>query len=116
MVDDDELVIGAVRALLTSWQVRSAAASSASELDAYLRGAQEPPHFAIVDFQLAQAFTGEDAIRRIREHFGVAIPCAIITGNVALVPNHVAARERTYVLAKPVQPARLRALLRSVSH
>ena len=65
------------------------------------------PDFVLSDYHLGDTQTGVQAIQALREHFG-ALPAAIISGQDltgAGVPTDV------LVLAKPLRPERLQALL-----
>jgi signal transduction histidine kinase len=112
VVDDEEVVVNAMAALLSDWGAKVLTATSRAQLQDVLGALSVAPDFLIVDYQFEPAWTGEDAILAVRENFGCAVPAAVMTGNVALVPERVARSGRVHVFAKPVSPAKLRALLR----
>ena len=65
----------------------------------------------LVDYRLAGAETGLDVAERIRMRFGARATCALVTGEVDEELDRRAAAQDLLVLRKPVEPARLRALL-----
>ena len=111
VVDDREMAINAISTLLLNWDARVLTATSSTELQHVLATVTTAPDFLIVDYQFEPSFTGEDVIRHVREHFHTLVPSAMMTGNVTLVPPHVSQLPRVSVFAKPVSPAKLRALL-----
>jgi CheY-like chemotaxis protein len=111
VVDDEEIVVNAMTTLLAGWGARVLTAMSMAELQNALSALAAAPDFLIVDYQFEPSWTGEDVIRLVRENFRCAIPAAIMTGNVALVPQRAAQSGRVHVFAKPVSTAKLRALL-----
>lgn len=112
VVDDEKVVVDAMAALLSDWGAKVLTATSRAQLQRLLATLSAAPDFLIVDYQFEPAWTGEDAILAVRENFGCAVPAAIMTGNPALVPERVARSGRVHLFAKPVSPAKLRALLR----
>jgi signal transduction histidine kinase len=112
VVDDEELVLNAMTALLTDWGANVRTARSRGELQQVLGELSQVPDFLIVDYQMEPSWTGDDAIRLVRETFGSQIPAAIMTGNVSLLPEQTARSGQVHIFEKPVSPPRLRALLR----
>ncbi len=111
VVDDDQTVVDAIKILLLNWNAHVTTATSKSELQQAASASKRVPDFLIADFQFEPAFSGEEIIRYVREHFNETVPCAIMTGNVALVRHDISQLERTHVFAKPVSAAKLRSLL-----
>jgi two-component system, sensor histidine kinase len=111
VVDDDQMVVDAIKSLLSDWHAKVVTAISSAELERVLETLSAPPDFIISDFQFEPSFSGADVVKRVRERLALTVPAAIITGNASLVPPHVSLMERVQVFAKPVNPAKLRALL-----
>ncbi|MBI3898426.1 MAG: hybrid sensor histidine kinase/response regulator [Gammaproteobacteria bacterium] len=111
VVDDDETVVQALTTLLRDWRAEVVSATSPAALDQIHRTMTSAPDFVIADFQFEPMLDGEGIIQRVRARFQTTIPAAIMTGNVALVPERLTQMPRTYIFAKPVSPAKLRALL-----
>ncbi len=113
VVDDEDIVLDAMKTLLQDWDARVVTARSSAELHGALRQTDQPVDFLIADDQLGYSFSAADAIRLVREHAQRMVPCAIITGNISLIPPSLACMEGIDVFAKPVAPAKLRTLLHS---
>jgi CheY-like chemotaxis protein len=69
------------------------------------------PDAVLCDYRLPADETGSDVIRRLRERVGADLPAALITGDTAPERLREAKESGIPLLHKPVQPARLRALL-----
>jgi CheY-like chemotaxis protein len=69
------------------------------------------PDLIISDYRLQAAQTGIDAIARLRNAYGVAIPAFLISGDTAPERLHEAIASGYHLLHKPVQPMALRATL-----
>lgn len=111
VVDDEQVVVNAMATLLGGWGAKVLSATSSAQLQDVLGALAAAPDFLIVDYQFEPSCTGEDVIRAVCENFGRAIPAAVMTGNVTLIPERVARSGRVHVFAKPVSPGKLRALL-----
>jgi len=111
VIDDDELIVRVVRILLQDWGAKVITATSRKELSRVLETLPIAPDFLLADFQFEPLFNGYGIIHQIRERFDKEIPAVIITGNIDLVPNSVSSEKNIHVLLKPVNPAKLRALL-----
>ncbi len=111
VVDDDQSVTDAIEILLSNWNAHVLTATSKLELQRVISACTRAPDFLIADFQFEPSFSGEEIIRYVRERYNETVPCAIMTGNVALVPAHVAQLEHIHLFAKPVSVAELRSLL-----
>lgn len=111
VIDDDALVVQVVRILLQNWDAKVITVTSKKELSHVLETLPIAPDFLLADFQFEPLFNGCDIIHQIREHFDKEIPAAIITGNIDLVPKSVSSEKNIHVFLKPVNAAKLRALL-----
>ncbi len=108
-VIDDELAIQqAMQSLLSSWNYRVVAASSAEAVMARLQAAS-PPDLLICDYRLRGGLTGVAEIATLRRRFGRSIPAMLITGDTA--PDRIAEAQASglLLLHKPLSNARLRA-------
>ncbi len=111
VVDDDASVVSAVKTLLQDWNAEVVTATTREALTQVVETLATAPKFLLVDFQFAPLFNGLDSIQCIRARFGMDIPAAIMTGNVSLVPTSVRSEKDIHVFPKPINPAKLRALL-----
>jgi signal transduction histidine kinase len=111
VVDDDALVQEAMRSLLVQWGCQVAAATTGDEAMAVLAQRGRPPDAILCDYRLPNAETGIKVIRRLRAAAESEIPAALISGDTAPERLHEAKSNGLPLLHKPVQPAKLRALI-----
>jgi signal transduction histidine kinase/CheY-like chemotaxis protein len=111
VVEDDQLVREAIEGLLRQWGCVVLAAGSGDEALAALARDGHPPAAILCDYRLPQGETGIAVIRRLRDRIGSPVPAALITGDTAPELLREASDSGLPLLHKPVQPARLRALL-----
>ena len=110
VVDDDVLVQRGMHGLLTGWGCHVITAGTSGEALAKLEEHERLPDAFVCDYRLPGE-TGIQAIERLRASASDDIPAVLITGDTA--PERLSeAKECGYpLLHKPVQPAKLRALL-----
>ena len=115
VVDDDPVVLEAMTVLLAKWGCATVCADSGSELLRALAGTTRVPDLLLCDYRLRAGETGLGAVEAVREEFNAEISAAIITGDTG--PERLREVEASgyAILHKPVNPARLRALLAGVS-
>jgi signal transduction histidine kinase/ActR/RegA family two-component response regulator len=111
VVDDDDVVLEAMTALLGKWGCQSMCAGSGTELLARLAGTLRVPDLLVCDYRLRGGESGLDAVEMVREEFNADIPAAIITGDTGPERLREVEASGLAILHKPVNPARLRALL-----
>ncbi|WP_036178631.1 PAS domain-containing hybrid sensor histidine kinase/response regulator [Marinomonas sp. MED121] len=109
-IDDDPNNLDAMQSLLERWQHK---AHCFTKIDEVLSQEQQPD-LLLVDFQLGQSLDGLALIETIRDKFESRIPAVLITA--VRDPNLIQQCEQTDVLylSKPVKPAKLRSILRSI--
>jgi len=115
VLDDDPMVLDAARQMLTRLGCRACCVDSlaaASEAVAAAGGWQ----ILLVDYRLPGNVDGVEAAQKLHALMGRRIPTAVITGDI--LPNRLEkARQAGFpVLHKPLDGARFRALLASLSH
>lgn len=108
VVEDDAMVLNAMRTVLEAWGYRVAAVATAEEA----RCAQVAPDMVIADFRLPGGETGDQAIAAVRQRCGRDLPGIIVTGDIAPEGLPDLEASRLHLLKKPVRPAKLRALMR----
>lgn len=81
VIDDDQEIRIAMRALLESWQAVCLALESEEEALAALDTFR--PDLLLADYRLRGERTGQEAMMAIRERLGHALPTVIITGDTA---------------------------------
>ncbi len=111
VIDDDALVLDAMRGWLRSWGCRVVTAESDNSVLASLASEDRRPDLVISDFRLGDGKTGIEIIGRLRNAFSAPIPAFLITGDIA--PEHLreARASGFQLLHKPVGPMTLRAIL-----
>jgi CheY-like chemotaxis protein len=111
VIDDDALVLDAMRGLLRSWGCRVLTAESDNSVLASLAGEDRRPDLVISDFRLRDGKTGIEIIGRLRNAFSAPIPAFLITGDIAPERLREARASGFQLLHKPVGPMTLRAIL-----
>ena len=112
VVDDDARVRDAMRKLLARWGVEAEFCEDGHAAFAILAASDPATRWhVVIDYRLAGTETGLDLAGRIRARFGERANCALVTGEVDEALDQRAAAQDIPVLRKPVEPARLRALL-----
>ena len=107
LVEDDRTARLATEMWLQERGVNVVAAADVGSVIAQCEARQWVPDFVLSDYKLLDGATGMQAIRALRERFG-PLPAAIVSGET-LNENQVPAN--VPVLAKPLRPERLDALL-----
>jgi CheY-like chemotaxis protein len=110
VVDDDAEIRSSVGLLLESWGCCGISGATVAEVELQLRANRLTPDALIVDYRLADAMDGMQAIEHLRAAFGAQIPALIISGTASLpfLREHAA---RIPVAMKPVPHGKLRAFL-----
>jgi signal transduction histidine kinase/DNA-binding NarL/FixJ family response regulator len=111
VIDDDALVLDAMRGLLRGWGCRVVTAETDGEVLTSLAGDERRPDLIISDYRLGDGATGIETIQRLRSAFRAPIPAFLITGDIAPERLREARANGLHLLHKPVGPMALRALL-----
>lgn len=112
VVDDDAGVRDAMQRMLARWGVEAHVCEDGDGALATLAaGDADARWHVLIDYRLAGAETGLDVAKRIRAGYGDRASCALVTGEVDEEIDRRAAAQDLVILRKPVEPARLRALL-----
>ena len=96
------------------WKYNVIAARSSSGALEALKETTQIPSLILADYRLNEELTGADCIRLIQKTLGQDIPAAIITGDTAPDRIQEAKASGFILLHKPLRPAKLRQLIRSV--
>jgi two-component system, sensor histidine kinase len=110
IIEDDAMVLNAMRIVLETWGYAVVAVTSAEEAKA----ARIIPDVVIADYRLPGGQTGDRAIVDLRRRAGRDLPGIIVTGEVMPAAWSEAADQDLHVMKKPVRPAKLRALIRNL--
>ncbi len=111
VVDDEGLVRDGMCGLLTDWGCHVIAAASGDEAIGELQARSRIPDLIISDYRLRDGETGLDVIRRLQGPPGKPVPALLISGDTAPERLREATASGHHLLHKPVQPAKLRAML-----
>ena len=111
VIDDDQLVLEGMRGILQSWECRVVTGGSSDEALKQLAVEVGLPDLIISDYRLADGVTGIDAIERLRDSLGVAIPAFLISGDTAPDRLKEVSASGYQLVHKPVPPMVLRATL-----
>ncbi len=112
VVDNDEAVREAMRALLGRWGCQGRYFGTLGEIDAMI--ADEPgfrPNIILADFHLDAGDSGLAAVARLRRAAGVPIHAVVITADHSREVSEAVEAAGCEILRKPVKPAELRALI-----
>jgi signal transduction histidine kinase len=113
VVDNERQIQSGMRTLLSGWGCDVAIAANYAEASG-LFTASDGPDIILADYHLDDGETGDSVVARLQEHFGVAIPAAMISADRGEALKVDLAAIGMPLLNKPVKPAKLRALLRTM--
>jgi signal transduction histidine kinase/CheY-like chemotaxis protein len=114
IIDDDAGARDAASGLLRQWGWDVISAGSSRQALAALASDSRTPDVIVSDYHLAGEKgheSGIDAIARIRDARARAIPAVLVSGDVTAELRADAARQSLHLLHKPLQAAKLRAML-----
>jgi CheY-like chemotaxis protein len=111
VVDDDAMVCAAMQSQLTGWGCKVATAANGDDAVTALESSDRLPDALLCDYRLPGEETGISVVRRLREMALYEIPAALVSGDTAPESLRMAKASGLPLLAKPVAPAKLRALL-----
>ena len=111
VIEDDALSNAALKALLESWGCQVSTFFEAH--DAYLHVESEAvPDFVISDYRMSGGTNGITAIQTLRTLCGHAVSACLVSGDTEIDLKQQAADLGLVLLKKPLQPAKLRSLIR----
>jgi Na+/proline symporter/signal transduction histidine kinase/ActR/RegA family two-component response regulator len=108
-IDDSPDILDGMAALLGGWHCDVRLAASGAEWRDALHG--ETPDLILADFHLDDDKDGLELIAEICGEFGRIIPAIVISADQSEALAEEATRRGHAVLAKPIKPAALRALM-----
>jgi CheY-like chemotaxis protein len=111
LIEDDELGRAALKGLLQSWGCQVTQASTTQTALAQWNP-DLLPAFIVSDYRLLDTQNGVDAVRQLRALAGRAIPACVISGDTDAGVKQRVGDAGLALLQKPVQPAKLRSVLR----
>ena len=111
LVDDEPEVRDSMLTLLSKWRCEVIAAESCTQMLEKLVSIQRMPDLIVSDYRLQGEENGIDVVARLREEFNAQVPALLITGDTGMEQLREAEESGLHVLHKPLNPARLRALI-----
>jgi len=115
VVDNERAIQIGMRTLLNGWGCSVVSADGVSEAIArYKEG--EKPDIILVDYHLKGDETGDQAVEDLNRYFGGTIPAIMISADRSEKLKAKMEAQDIPLLNKPVKPAQLRALLRTMLH
>lgn len=111
VIDDDQEVLEALGRQLAGWGCDCFTAGNAALVVRDLASANRVPDLIVADYHLADGKTGIEAVRMIRDRWGVDLPAVIVTGDDSNEPVLRAEELHLPLMRKPIRAARMRALL-----
>ncbi|WP_018983823.1 PAS domain-containing hybrid sensor histidine kinase/response regulator [Salinimonas chungwhensis] len=112
-VDDQQENLDALSILLEKWGVKVVTANSWHE--AITQAEIFSPQILLMDYQLSENHNGLDLIEAIRAHLNIVLPASLVTANQEDALLAQAREQGVNYLSKPIKPAKLRALLQSMT-
>ena len=113
LIENDPVLLTAMSGLLTQWGCTVRAASSLSGIESTVT--EFNPDVVIADQQLDNDELGLDAVRTVRSNADRRVPAVIVTAAPSESLANASQAEGIEMMAKPVKPAQLRALLNHLS-
>ncbi len=111
IVDDEALVLEALRGVLEHWHCAVLTATDADAALTTMSTADRLPDVILCDYQLRGETTGLELIQRLRVAAGLPIPGALLSGDTSPESLRRIRDSGLPLLSKPVAATRLRALL-----
>jgi CheY-like chemotaxis protein len=116
VVEDEPEVAEATRHLLEHWGARVVSAADAKHALELVADDRSRPDLIIADYRLSDTATGIDVLREITNSLDAKLPRIILSGDMSSQLHDEAQSLGVPLLHKPVQPAKLRALIHHVMH
>lgn len=109
VLDNEVGILDSMAALLGQWGCIVHTATDEAACHDALQG--QAPELILFDFHLDHGVLGCDVVANLRQHFGVEIPCVMITADRSDGCRHSLQALNAPLLNKPVKPGKLRAVL-----
>ncbi|MFC4700382.1 PAS-domain containing protein [Glaciecola siphonariae] len=112
-IDDQSENLDAMQTLLSKWGIEVAIAQSYEKASALAQSFN--PHILLVDYQLGRGPDGLEIIDSIRQQLNTILPACLVTAQRGEELMKACSEHGVNYLAKPLKPAKLRALIQSMS-
>ncbi len=115
IVEDDEVSRDCTADVLSEWNYRVYPAADIAEAMIICSDPLIAPHIVICDLHLGPTGDGIECIKEIRKRLNQPnLPCVLVTGNLDQSIDALAAANRIVLSYKPVQPSRLKNLIKDL--
>jgi signal transduction histidine kinase len=111
LVDDNSEVLRSMERLLKSWDCEVVAATGVEEVLTTIIDRDLSPQLLLTDYHLADGARGTDAVRAINAEITCPVPAIMISSDNSEDLRSQLETLDIPLLTKPIQPARLRALM-----
>ena len=113
VIDNERAIQTGMRTLLSGWGCTVQTAAGFDEATGlFVSG--ETPDIILIDYHLNDGETGDAALDRLRAHFALPVPAVMISADRGKELKARLDADGIPLLNKPVKPAQLRALLRTM--
>ena len=109
VVDDDAATLDAMQTLFETWGARVVCGETLEALIAAIGDLERYPDLIVADLRLADDRSGIDAVRKLRDEFGMPIPAIIVSGDTGSTAEREARAAGLMLLPKPVVASTLHA-------
>lgn len=113
VIDNERAIQTGMRTLLSGWGCTVQTAAGFDEATG-LFASGEIPDIILIDYHLNDGETGDAALDRLRVHFALPVPAVMISADRGKELKARLDADGIPLLNKPVKPAQLRALLRTM--
>lgn len=111
VIDDEEAIVGGMKALLSGWGAQVIGSSNGEDVLAAVHELARLPDLLIVDFRLGQIQNGIEVAQRLRAELDPEIPAILVSGSISPDLGEQAHTQHFEFLLKPVLPEKLRACI-----
>ena len=111
VVDDEAMVLEAMRSLLAGWGAQVIVAESCAQMLDKVAACPLAPDLILCDYRLRDGENGVEAIQRLQEQFNDDLPAVLITGDTGSDRLREVRDSGVVVLHKPVANGKLRATI-----
>lgn len=111
LVENDEQLLDAMVALLSGWHCEVRPATCLSDALSALDDTDWVPNIVVADQHLDEGELGISVIHEVRDRMLREVPALIVTADPTLALSDAAQSSGIELMAKPIKPAQLRALL-----
>ncbi len=112
-IDDQQVNLDAMQTVLLKWGIEVAVAKNYSQ--ALEKAAAFNPHILLADYQLGKGPDGLEIIEAIRQQSNTILPACLVTAKRGDELLRLCSDQGVNYLAKPIKPAKLRALIQSMT-